>query len=360
MKGKWLMMRVAPMLLVGFLLIAIAACGSRTTTENDAGTSDAPNNASQTGETVTPAETPPRGGTLRVGLNSIPDVSVMPYVLGWETMREKGWEVEPKFFPTVDVCVQAVISGQVDVCDGVAANSAITAVEKGAALRMFYVTKMTEWQLVTPKSITRVEDLSGKKVAYHAPGGLTDVLVKDLAQRYQITPEWMVIPGSSVRAEALLNGQIDATPAEISDALYILEQRPDDFHILVSWLEILEGLPGTGSVATETFLQNNPEAAEIYVEYSLKAARRAVQEPEWIVTQGAKYLPELDPEAFRRVVDALIEHEIWDVNGGLTEAGAEQAKEFFYNAGQISAPMPIEQWADFGPLNRVLERLGRQ
>ena len=69
------------------------------------------------------------------------------------------------------------------------------------------------------------KQLDGKRVGYHAPITVTEALVKWMAQHYKITPNWMIIPGSDVRAEALMRGQLDATPAEIGDVLNILQRQ---------------------------------------------------------------------------------------------------------------------------------------
>ena len=74
-------------------------------------------------------------------------------------------------------------------------------------------------------TIKDVKQLDGKRVGYHAPITVTEALVKWMAQHYKITPNWMMIPGSDVRSEALMRGQLDATPAEIGDVLNILTAR---------------------------------------------------------------------------------------------------------------------------------------
>jgi hypothetical protein len=71
---------------------------------------------------------------------------------------------------------------------------------------------------------------SGSVITRRSP--VTEALVKWMAQHYKITPNWLIIPGSDVRAEALMRGQLDATPAEIVDVLNILNAKPGQFHVL--------------------------------------------------------------------------------------------------------------------------------
>ena len=89
------------------------------------------------------------------------------------------------------------------------------------------------------------KQLDGKRVGYHAPITVTEALVKWMAQHYKITPNWMIIPGSDVRAEALMRGQLDATPAEIGDVLNILSAKPGQFHVLISYAKTFPQLIGS-------------------------------------------------------------------------------------------------------------------
>ena len=106
---------------------------------------------------------------------------------------------------------------------GSAAGIAVVkAVESGMNVRIIGEQVRNEWQLVTPVLFKDPKQLDGKRVGYHAPITVTEALVKWMAQHYKIRPTWMIIPGSDVRAEALMRGQLDATPAEIGDVLNIL------------------------------------------------------------------------------------------------------------------------------------------
>ncbi len=170
---------------------------------------------------------------VRFAYPSSADMGDIPSLLAWEQLKKQGIEVVPTFFPRTDLAVQAVVAGEVDI--GSAAGIAVVkAVESGMNVRVIGEQVRNEWQLVTPVSLKDPKQLDGKRVGYHAPITVTEALVKWMAQHYKITPNWLIIPGSDVRAEAIMRGQLDATPAEIVDVLNILNAKPGQFHVLIS------------------------------------------------------------------------------------------------------------------------------
>ena len=161
---------------------------------------------------------------VRFAYPSSADMGDIPSLLAWEQLKKQGIEVVPTFFPKTDLAVQAVVAGEADI--GSAAGIAVVkAVESGMNIRIIGEQVRNEWQLVTPVSFKDVKQLDGKRVGYHAPITVTEALVKWMAQHYKITPNWMIIPGSDVRSEALMRGQLDATPAEIGDVLNISHRQ---------------------------------------------------------------------------------------------------------------------------------------
>jgi len=149
---------------------------------------------------------------VRFAYPSSADMGDVPSLLAWEQLKKQGIEVVPVFFPRTDLAVQAVVAGEADI--GSAAGIAvIKAVESGMNVRVIGEQVRNEWQLVTPVSFKDPKQLDGKRVGYHAPITVTEALVKWMAQHYKIVPNWLIIPGSDVRAEAIMRGQLDATPA---------------------------------------------------------------------------------------------------------------------------------------------------
>ena len=297
---------------------------------------------------------------LRFAYPSSADMGDIPSLLAWEQLKKQGIEVEPKFFPKTELAVQAVVAGEADI--GSAAGIAVVkAVESGMNLRIIGEQVRNEWQLVTPVSLKEPKQLDGKRVGYHAPITVTEALVKWMAQHYKITPNWMIIPGSDVRAEALMRGQLDATPAEIGDVLNILNAKPGQFHVMISYAKTFPQLIGSMYFARADYVQKNAVTVESVLEAILRAHRSAEERPALIKENALRLLPETKPALVDAIAGTYKELRIWDVNGGAGKERGEASIKFFEESGLLKKDaVSFKQSFDTGPLDKVLKKIGRK
>ncbi len=297
---------------------------------------------------------------VRFAYPSSADMGDIPSLLAWEQLKKQGIEVVPTFFPRTDLAVQAVVAGEVDI--GSAAGIAvIKAVESGMNVRVIGEQVRNEWQLVTPVSLKDPKQLDGKRVGYHAPITVTEALVKWMAQHYKITPNWLIIPGSDVRAEAIMRGQLDATPAEIVDVLNILNAKPGQFHVLISYAKIFPQLIGSMYFARADYLQKESAAVESVMEALLRAHRNAEERPASVRENALRLLPETKPELIDAIAASYKELRIWDINGGAGKERGDASIKFFEDAGLLKkGAVSFAQSFDTGPLDRVLKKIGRK
>jgi NitT/TauT family transport system substrate-binding protein len=295
---------------------------------------------------------------VRFAYPSSADMGDIPSLLAWEQLKKQGIEVIPTFFPKTDLAVQAVVAGEADI--GSAAGIAVVkAVESGMNVRIIGEQVRNEWQLVTPVSLKDPKQLDGKRVGYHAPITVTEALVKWMANHYKITPNWMIIPGSDVRAEALMRGQLDATPAEIGDVLNILQAKPGQFHILISYAKVFPQLIGSMYFARADYLQKNSAIVESVLEAILKAHRSVEERPALIKENALRLLPETKPELVEATAATYKDLRIWDVNGGAGRERGEASIKFFEEAGLLKkGAVSYAQSFDTGPLDKVLKKIG--
>jgi NitT/TauT family transport system substrate-binding protein len=297
---------------------------------------------------------------VRFAYPSSADMGDIPSLLAWEQLKAQGIEVTPKFFPKTDLAVQAVVAGEAEI--GSAAGIAVVkAVESGMNLRIIGEQVRNEWQLVTPVSFKDAKQLDGKRVGYHAPITVTEALVKWMANHYKISPNWMIIPGSDVRAEALMRGQLDATPAEIGDVLNILKAKPGQFHVLISYAKIFPQLIGSMYFARADYLQKNGPVVESVLEAILKAHRSVEAQPALVKENALRLLPETKPELIDATSAAYKELRIWDINGGAGKERGEASIKFFEEAGLLKkGAVTFQQAFDTAPLDRALKKIGRK
>jgi NitT/TauT family transport system substrate-binding protein len=297
---------------------------------------------------------------VRFAYPSSADVGDIPSLLAWEQLKKRGIEVVPTFFPKTDLAVQAVVAGEADI--GSAAGIAVVkAVESGMNIRIIAEQVRNEWQLVTPVSLKDPKQLDRKRVGYHAPVTVTEALVKWMAQHYKITPNWMIIPGSEVRAEALMRGQLDATPAEIGDVLNILNAKPGQFHVLISYAKTFPQLIGSMYFARADYVQKNGPVVDAVIEAVLQAHRSAEEKPASIKQNALRLLPETKPELIDAIAATYKELRIWDVNGGAGRERGDASIKFFEESGLLKKDaVSFKQSFETGPLDRVLQKIGRK
>ncbi len=297
---------------------------------------------------------------VRFAYPSSADMGDIPSLLAWEQLKKQGIEVIPTFFPKTDLAVQAVVAGEADM--GSAAGIAVVkAVESGMNLRIIGEQVRNEWQLVTPVSFKDPKQLDGKRVGYHAPITVTEALVKWMANHYKITPNWMIIPGSDVRAEALMRGQLDATPAEIGDVLSILQAKPGQFHVLISYAKIFPQLIGSMYFARADYVQKNAPIVESVMEAILNAHRSIEERPGLVKENALRLLPETKPELVDATAATYKELRIWDINGGAGKDRGEASIKFFEESGLLKkGAVSYQQAFDTGPLDKVLKKIGRK
>lgn len=297
---------------------------------------------------------------VRFAYPSSADMGDIPSLLAWEHLKKQGIEVVPTFFPKTDLAVHAVVAGEADI--GSAAGIAvIKAVESGMNIRIIGEQVRNEWQLVTPVSLKDPKQLDGKRVGYHAPITVTEALVKWMAQHYKISPKWMIIPGSEVRAEALMRGQLDATPAEIGDVLNILSAKPGQFHVMISYAKSFPQLIGSMYFARADYVQKNAATVERVLEAILRTHRNAGERPASVRENALRLLPETKPALVDAIADTYKELRIWDVNGGADKERGEASIKFFEESGLLKkGAVSFKQSFETGPLDRILKKIGRQ
>jgi len=297
---------------------------------------------------------------IRFAYPSTADMGDIPSLLAWNQLKEQGFEVIPRFFSKTDLAIQAVIGGEAEI--GAAAGIAVVkAIEKGMNLRIIAEQVRNEWQLMTPVSLKEPKQLEGKRVAYHGPFTVTEALVKWTANHYKISPKWMIVPGSEVRAEGLMRGQIDATPAEIADVLNVLESKPGQFHVLISYAKIFPELLGTVYFTTIDYLKTNSPAVEALIEAILKAHRSVEEKPDRAKEAALKLLPGTKPSTIDAIAKTYRELRIWDVNGGVNRQRGETSLKFFEETGLVKKGLlTFDRVFEPEPLEKVLKKIGRR
>jgi len=300
---------------------------------------------------------------VRVAFGDIASVESLNFLIALERAKERGVDVEITFFKSEDIAAQAVVGGQADI--GVGTPYAILQKVK-APIRMFYqMSTLRFYPIVNTEYYKTWKDLNGQEVAVHSRGSGTEAIMKLMAQRNGITySNISYVPGSEVRAGALLQGNVKASIVDSAGRRMIMEKAPGKFAVLP-----IENVNATDEAlyANTEFLEKNTDTIEILVEELLKTWREINAKPATVADLRKQYklladLPaDLEPEIVPYYEEAVAA-DTFPNNGG-DETSAKDDFAFYALAGQIEgdpASLKVTDFWTFVPLNRALDKLGRQ
>ena len=165
------------------------------------------------------------GGKIRVALGDIESVETLALFIAMERVRKRGTDVELIELADEDLANQAVIGGQADV--GLGAPYGLIE-GSGAPLRIFCQLQSLKFFAVVDKAAyPDWQALDGETFTVHSRGSTSDALAQIIEQEEGIEfGKISYVPGSEVRATALLRGNVKAAVLDIPNKNYVMGEEP--------------------------------------------------------------------------------------------------------------------------------------
>jgi NitT/TauT family transport system substrate-binding protein len=300
---------------------------------------------------------------MRVAFGDVAAIESIHFLAAFERAKERGVEVEVTYLQAEDVAAQAVVGGQMDI--GIGGPYALIQKVK-APIRIFAQLSVLRFFPVVNSEVYKTwEDLDGQPIAVHARGSGTEAIMQLMADVKGIEySEVSYIPGSEVRAGALLQGTVNASIVDAANRRFLENEAPGKFIFLA-----LDEVAASDEVlfANTDYLSANAGDVDILVEELLKSIREVADDPAKAVEMRNKYslLPDLGAEADEDILayfKETAEAGALPVNGGGV-AAAEDDFAFYALAGQLegdAASLNVADFWELGPLERVLGQLGER
>lgn len=313
-------------LVIGLLAIVLllAACG-------------APQAAAPTPE---PAAAMP----LRIAYASDLDPADIADQLGLSALNEGGVETSMTMLNEDSAVVAALLRGDIDI-GNMDLTAAIKAYQVGVPLQIIMPSNMSvEFVLIGQPGIATVADLSGKRVAFHAPGSGTEILPRLLVRQSDAVSEddieWIVLPESPNRAAAMEADRIDVTALEFADVL-TLREGGKPYEIIASFYDVAPEAIATVWVTTTDFAAGNTEALSSFVEalgtgYDQARTDKAV----WMST--ASELLDIPEERLSQTYDFYSEIAMFPDAPFFTAEIWDRMNEFYISTGEFEDPAPFD------------------
>jgi NitT/TauT family transport system substrate-binding protein len=275
-------------------------------------------------------------------MGSEPDLQDVPAMLAFEDLAERGINVETTAYNQTDIQLQALVSGEIDIAAGSLA-ALLTANDAGGDFVAFAEQSGNDWQLMSKASIATPEDLDGARVAYHSEVAFDRAMLQMVADNAGVTPNWVLMPGSEVRAAALLDGQIDATAASAQDAILIADEGGADFHTLVPFKDELPNLMTAVLFGSREYVEGNEALLrEVMTAVLARYAEIKTDGGATVKAEAARFLPGVDQALIDKAVDAYIDLDYWMADGGMSQERAEFSAEFYTDANDLSAQPAVD------------------
>jgi NitT/TauT family transport system substrate-binding protein len=301
-------------------------------------------------------------GALHVAFGDIPGADMLNFLTAVARAEERGVQVRVSFLQSEDLAAQAIVSGQADI--GVGTPYALIQKVK-APIRMFFqLSRLRFFPIVNTDYYKTWKDLDGVEMFVHSRGSGTEAIMNLMAKQHGIKYKSMsYLPGSSVRAGAMLQGRIKATIVD-AERRRVLEREGGGKFALLPMPEI------NGSdealYANIDWLKTRSASVDILIEELVKVWREVNKNPQFVEASRAKYnlLPDLEEEEVKEIgpyYSEAVSVDLFSDNGGGIEA-VEGDFEFYGFAGTIQgdiSQLKVEDFWYLDPLNRALNKLGR-
>ena len=290
--------------------------------------------------------------------------SVMDLALQEGYFERAGVEVELVRVQQTPMAMAALRSGEGEMAN-VAVESMLQSVAQGAEdLRaVMSPNKSLPFLIAAQGGIASAGDLEGKRFGVGRIGSLDHTLSMQVLESAGVDTASLQIVAlgqPSVRAQALLADQIDATTMSIGVFTALEAQAAGSAQVLVDVDAYYRAAPvvsKVNAVTAETLASRGPEV-EAVIEALTLAARDFAADPQLWVAAMQKARPDVAEADLQKLGAAFAGS--WSVNGGLQREELEFSADWLYASEDFKGvtPAPVEAWTEFGPVEAVLARIG--
>jgi len=295
---------------------------------------------------------------IKYALGDVISIDELPLLVAVERAKKRGVEVEVTAFKSEEIATQAVINGQADIGQG----TPYAALEKvSVPIRFFYqLSSLQFYPIVNSEHYKSWKDLDGQEIAVHARGSGTEAIMNLMAKTHGIKYKNVsFVPGSNVRALALLKGTIKASILDASNKNFVMKEAPGKFIILP-----LGQVKASDEAlfARRDYLEKNQAAIAVLVEELVRVNRQINKNPASMLEERKRLglLKDLPAKLEAEILPYFkegVETGIFPNDGG-GERAAKNDLEFFHLSGALKNPgAKVEDFWHLAPLKAALAKL---
>ena len=254
-----------------------------------------------------------------------------------------------------DLVVAGGAAGQFEM--GSSTTSAVMKViHNGAPMTFIGETQRNQWTLVVKTNINKCEDMTGKRLGLHSPGGVSTALYRAWFKRncaVTVKPQELFIAGSPNRLQALISDRLDVTMMEVEDTLAL---PATGFKILSNFSKDLPNIK-TGLVwVNESFLAKHPEVSADFIYEFSRLSQEFNTNSKSFKANALKWQPGY--ANIDAIVAAYSAARLFPDEPGAFFKDLNETAAFYAAAGAMKPGLVAKDMAVLGPINSTLVRLG--
>jgi ABC-type nitrate/sulfonate/bicarbonate transport system substrate-binding protein len=307
-------MRAFPLALP--LTVLLAACGATAgpasspapAQASPAAVAASPTTAAQAPKPAAPSQA--AAATPLVVVYSAVGTPVLPLWTSVEAgiFKSNGLNVDARLMANASTSMAALLAGEAQIFQA-GGTDVVSAVVGGADLVLVgAVSPYYPYHFEALPSITSVADLKGKKIGLAGVGDTTDTSTRLVLQQAGLDPDKDVtlvsVGGSPTRADALLNGAIQATMITPPDTL-VLEDK--GMHSLVDVAALKQPAPNSAIAVQRSWLNANRDVMQRYMDSLVTSVVYINQHRDFELDVMKKYLKISDSRALNTSYDFALE-----------------------------------------------------
>ena len=295
---------------------------------------------------------------IKYALGDVVSIDELPLLVAAERAKKRGVEVEVTSFKNEEIATQAVINGQADIGQG----TPYAALEKVNVPIRFFVqlSSLQFFPVVANEHYKSWKDLDGQEIAVQGRGTGTEAIMVLMAKTHGIKYKSIsYVPGSNVRALALIKGTIRASILDATNKNFLMKEAPGKFTILpLGQVKASD----ESLFARVEYLQKNQAAVTVFVEELIRVNREINKNPASILEERKKLglLKDLPAKLEEEIAPYFKEAAASGIfpNDGGGETAAKNDLEFYALSGAIKKENPkVEDFWHLAALKAALAKL---
>jgi NitT/TauT family transport system substrate-binding protein len=275
-----------------------------------------------------------------------PDLTTVPILAALDALRADGYDVKQVELAEPELAIEGLAQGDYAI-SAEATSPALIANQQGAPIKVIADVVGNQWAFYGSEDISSCDDLVGQPVGIFSEGAVATAMVKYWVSQNcsEGEPEYLVIGGSDVRAQALQQGEIVATALEIGDVATLEAQTGTTMEPLVDFTDEIPDLHPQTVYANTDFLKDQAEAAQAFMDALAAEHAKINEDPAYLVGLVEKYLPESVDDTLSATAQKYVSDGLFDATA-LTESQVQATIDFFVEAGVLEEGLTAADAAD--------------